>query len=235
MIDKILHAITNRRDFSSPHLRAVSSFVPVTPSPAASAVMAALHLDDATSDYYVHAALATIDAYPDIREGFQEGDRSYRLRDFQRPVDTFLGVEPIADTQGPFNLRRRPAVFPVDFTLPLSYLDFSHLGVRIDGQFHAVACSSGSDALYPEWPEELGISGGLRLVGQSWGSAFQGSITHMPPHFPYAAVAALLEALPAKNELLLNAGLIEHYAAVRAPSARLATVLLALGLSNLRA
>ena len=231
MIDTILHAVTNRSNFATPLFASVSGFVPITPTPAAAAVMSLLHLDAPQHDYYVHAALAAIDAYPEIREAFREGDRSFEPWEFQRTHDAFQGFTPVADAQGPFVLARVPQVFPVDFNVGLTYLDPDQLGVTVDGAQFPVRCSVGSGTLYPLWPQGLGVSGGLAL-SSAWDATWRGGTFHMPIAYPFAAVAALLDADTNKNELLLRAGLIEHYAMARGASEKLATVLLALGLAN---
>ena len=137
----------------------------------------------------------------------------------------------MADAQGPFVLARVPQVFPVDFNVGLTYLDPDQLGVTVDGAQFPVRCSVGSGTLYPLWPQGLGVSGGLAL-SSAWDATWRGGTFHMPIAYPFAAVAALLDADTNKNELLLRAGLIEHYAMARGASEKLATVLLALGLAN---
>ena len=233
MIDKILHAITNRANFPSAGFMSVSGFAPATPSPAAAAVMQLLHLSDTQNDYYVQGALAAVDAFPEIREAFREGDRSYAVQEFQRPQDIFTGVSPAADLNGPFMLHRRPDTFPVDFAIPLTYLDPSTLQAGLDGTQISLPCSIGAGVIFPEWPLDSGISGGLALVGQNWGSSFQGNIQHMPTGFPYQAAVRALDANIDKNELLLHAGLIEHYTFARDAVEKFATVLLALGTANI--
>lgn len=233
MIDTILHAITNRNDFASPLFASVSGFSPIQPTAAAQAVMSLLQLDYTQHDYYVHAALTTVDAYPEIREAFREGDRSFEPWEFQRTRDSFKGFKPIADAQGPFIAARIPKVFPVDCNIGLAYLDANQLGVTVDGQQFTVPCSVREDALFPIWPADMGVSGGLQLTS-TWDPAWRGGIYHMPIAYPFAAVAALLDADSNKNELLLRAGLIEHYTMARTASEKLATVLLALGTANKR-
>lgn len=232
MIDKILHSITNRNLFASSGFRSVSGFVPVEASEAAQKVRRLVGLDVTAHDYYVQGALAAIDAYPDIREAFQEGDRSYALHEFKRPLDSWGGVGPVADRHGPFYARRVPQNFPVDFNVVLSYVDLNHVTILVDGVRHEVLCSVGGGILYPEWPG-IGISGGLKLVAQDWDPDFVGVVHHMPTSFPYPALAALLDLDTNKNELLLGAGLLEHYSGTREPLKKYALVLLALGKSTL--
>lgn len=233
MIDKILHAVTNRSDFSSSGLRSVSGFTPITPAPAAETVMRLLCLDYSTNDYYVQGALAAIDAFPAIREAFREGDRSYALSEFQRPPDTFTGVTPRSGAQGPWELHHPPKVFPVTFEAQLSFLDSNQMGVSWDGASFPVPCSVSDNTIFPDWPEDLGVVGALELL-QAWGPGFRGTLSHVPTSFPYRAAVELLDLNTDKNELLLHAGLIEHYSFAADALEKFATVLLAVGVSNLQ-
>ncbi len=232
MINQILHLVTNRATFASALFPDNPDFLPGKLTADATAVHRLLRLDVTTNDYYVVGAMAALYSFPELIEALPAETRTFALADFQRPRDSILGATPIPDHSGPFVMRRHAAEFPVLTSVRLTYVEAGYVRISLGSSAQVVPITAQGALLYPQWPAELGISGGLQLVGQAWDADCVVVITHIPVTFPYDVVAEMLRVNNPKNSLLLQFGLLEHYFIATTPMEKVATVLTALALSN---
>jgi hypothetical protein len=228
-MNRALHAITNRaNDFTSPVFPTTSTYAPVTLPKAAQSVRDFLQLGG--DDYFVVGVLMALYSFPELLENIDDG-LTFRLTDYVRPPDTGISTL-LPDSNGPPYLYRVPVEFPVSLTYQLSYGSANFLQVALGSKTFNVPVTVSGTQLLPVWPPELGISGSFDLTYQPWNSAFALTIQHVPVGYPYELVASILDQNTQKNELLVTHGLLSHYFRARSGMEKVATVALALGLSN---
>jgi hypothetical protein len=230
MLDLILHAVTNRaNDFVSPVFSRVSTFHPVALDTDAQIVHDVLQLDFRQNDYYVVGLLQAIDAFPEIRQSFVEGQRASNISAWRRPPDTTAGGTLVANRIGPPNMRRLARTFPVSFQILLDYYQ-GDLRIQDGGTTKLLPPNPIDNTLFPDWPENLGITGGFATTG--WGSGWTGAINHVPVSFPWNAAVEALNSTTSTTTLLRRASLVETYFLAQSSFEKVAVAALALGLAN---
>jgi len=231
MPNEILHRVTNRASFATPLFPPSLTFTPRELPPAAETVRRLLQLDYTGDDYYVLGAMNALYSFPEMIEALGPDQPTFALAAFQRPCDTWVGVAPRNNQQGPFVLRRYPLEYPVERTITLQYVNPVTMLMLIGTMQLTVPVRVWDDIMDADWPPASGFSGGLSLINQSWDENFKAVITHMPVSFPYRRLMEILKVNRDVTLLLTQQGLIEHFTLAASPIERVATVLLALGLS----
>ena len=229
MVNKILTAITNRLSFATATFPRSTTTLPALPDDVEH-VRKLLKLDYYIDDYFVVGALAAIDAFPHLKEGFGEDVRSFRLLDYQRPLDQWTVLH-VGGHEAP-TVRRIPTEFPVTFDITFDFVDSTNMRATVGVTSFIVPVRPLGTILEPAWPAELGITGALDLQAQAWDNTFHARLRHVPSGYPYAVVAGILDDDTTKNTLLLASGLLLQYMRAVDPVEKVATVLTALGLSN---
>jgi hypothetical protein len=228
MINRTLHAITNRAMFNSDTLLD-SSYSPHGETTASRQLRSLLGLDRTQDDYHVFAVLAAIEAYPDIVAAFEDPIRSYETSDYSPPAPVFSGGAPISDANGVYRCQLVVTEAPVPASFTFTWIDARFGALRYGNRREVLPVSVMSSFVYPEWPEQLGFSGGIDTTWAS-GAVFQ--VDAYPARFPYEVMAANLQNADCKNGFLLQHGLLDHFHFASTSMEKVAVTALALGLSN---
>lgn len=231
MINKILHTVTNRKNFVSPVFPSTTKFEPTSQAPTPTAVRELLQLPFTPHDYFVVGALQAADAVPDIRWDFQEEQRTYDLRHYRKPVGWSTGADLVGSVYGPPLINRVADEWPVFFDIYGSYVDAGHL--RVTGGSHSdiVRATSSDGQLLVEWPEWTGIQGNLANLDPGWTSVFVWHLYHVPANYPYRKVAEVLTESTEANQLLTGQGLMAQFASAQTAVEKVALTTLALSKS----
>lgn len=228
MRNAVLHLLSNKADgFRSPIFPESSDFVPVVETEAQAKIREFFKLQHPDSDYYLMGAMTAVYAYPDILSDFQETDMTFRLSDWRRDPDWITGGT-YAHAQGQFYLHYSPDQWPAPLTWVITYLDDTTLSIRAGDRRYIVKYhTSSSDVLYPEWPEALGIRGGIDL-DSTWASSSVVEIGHTPTAYPYDVVVDKLDTMNETFLVLEDEDLTQQYFTAQASIEKVAVVLLAL-------
>jgi hypothetical protein len=231
MHNKILHSVTNRAGgFNTPGLLTSSEFHPSVETRASADLRHLMGLDYENDDYHVLAMLAAVEAHPDVFRAFQDGSRSYQVQDFPPPAPPVVsGGIMVSDAAGFARLQPVPDTCPVPPEVLLTYVSASAGGLSYGRRYEVLPCRVSDSTVFPTWPENLGISGG---VYTTWSPGAQVRIYARPTSFPYQVMADTLQVASCKNVFLQQQGLLNHYYQAEDAQKKLAIVALALGLSN---
>ncbi len=238
MINRLLHALSNRSVFSTPAFIPDPAFIPAQFNADTLALRQALLLDVDTTDYYLQVYLGLLEAYPDLKNLFQDFQTSYRLPEFLPRGVQIDGAD----------LLSTPAIGgrftdPPNERLPLA------LTWRLDCQDHntcqisAVETSQvwltdyqlvnmpSGQLLQLNWPAGVPFAGVLRL-NQPWVLGSRIQILVSPSQFPYAVLVQRVRQVPSLSALLSRFNLTSAFAGSFEATEQLALILTALGLDN---
>lgn len=230
MINRALHSISNRAGgFIEKFFPDNPSFHPSSETPDTLALRRLLGVDRAGDDYHLVAVLAAIEAYPEIQQQFDDRQRTYRLETYAKPAPQVGGGVFVPDAAGPAQIKLMATEVPVPEVLTLTYRQAS-LATLVYGQRReTVRVGQSGGTIYPEWPADLGISGGVTLT---WEADAQLVVRAVPARFPFAVLAEELKRSGALRGLLVRQQLVEHFHLAPDPVKKVALAALALGLSN---
>ncbi len=239
MINKTLHSITNRASgFVDPSFVTEASFVPMvcrtsnrSDTSDTSDIRHLLGLDIVGDDYHVRAILGAIAAHPKIFAGFEDGVCTWRAQDFVPAAPISPDGTIVAATPGGIRIALRATEVPVPAQVVVDYVAANNAKVTYGKRNTMVPTRTSGGSIYPEWPEWLDIQAGFTPVA-TWTTGSRFTITARPTRFPYSVLAATLRDNPHVGALLKSQGLIENFHLADDDVERVATVALALGLSN---
>ncbi len=230
MRNKILHSVTNRgRGFSTPEFLTNIDFHPSPETGATLALRKLLGLDQTVDDYHVIGMLAAIEGYPDVFREFQDGMRTYLLQNIITPAPVVTGGRFVTDVAGVPTLRLISTTVPVPEAVTLEYAGAGLAALVYGSRYELIRCRYVNGVVYPEWPVDLGVTGGLAM---SWVATAKATIRARPPLFPYQKLALVLNVSDSKNEVLQRHGLLNNFHQAEDVQKKVAIVGLALGLSN---
>lgn len=231
MINAVLKAITNRATgFTHPALN-TSGFMPARETPAAAAVRDFLQLRSGVDDYHVLNALQTINAFPEITRLLGEDATTYQLEVLFHETNTITGALMIADEKGPPLFQPTALEFPPARSISLEAISPTHGRLTYGSRVWVIPVRSAGADIFPAWPVELGLRGGIRL-SSTWntGVTFQAQLT--PVRYPFDLVSEALMSSNDMHALLYERSLAQAFIFAGSSEERLAIVLLALALSN---
>lgn len=229
MKNAVLHLLTNKNSgFFSTIFPVTSDYKVRTETEAQQEIRQLLRLHITDSDYYLMGALAAVYAFPEILREFNESSKTFKLSDWVRPADTITGAQYHNLPNINFALRYKPKVWPVELAWTISYLDSKNLIIRLgDSKFIVPYTVSSLNILRPDWPEELGIQGALKLDG-TWQSSSVLEIRHTPVSYPYDTILNKLSKNTNVYTLLDLAGLSKEFFSAKTSLEKFAILLLAL-------
>jgi len=232
MINAALHAVTNAATFQSPALPQTTSFFPSRPTAAEAAVRSILLPDN--SDYYAVAAMALLDAFPDVAALLPEDGRTYDLADFAWPADSVVGATLRPDPRvGPPSILRVPESWPVQFTMEFSRVADGLFSVGRGVTLETCAYQTvGDNLIAVAWPTWSGVVGRLQVSTLPLPEGFRVAITHFPRSVPVAILAGKLTANRHTHALLAASGLVAAYKYADSDEERVALAAAALGRAN---
>ena len=230
MVNKILHSITNRAGgFMEVAFPDSAVFRPSAETQDSRQLRTLLGLDRKSDDYHLIAVLAAIEAYPEIFYAFEDTERTYRIENFTLPTPVVSGGTLVSDHLGVAQIKPVTTDVPVPDAMTLSYLG-NTTGVIVYGtRRDVVRLTVSRGQVFPEWPADLGMSGGFTVT---WNSSAVISIRTKPVRFPYAVLADRLRQDNAKNGFLMRHDLVEAFHFAEDPVKQVAIAALALGKSN---
>lgn len=172
-------------------------------------------------DYYVLAAITALatDRTILLSTGL-DLPPPFLLHNLQHGQPTWQGAAPDFSSRYP-SLKYHPDKLPADFEMRFSILSPGRLQVWNDSFSEVVPFSSLGDAIYPAWPRESGLSGGVIPHKDDFSCSFS------PVSYPWAWVADAL-----KDSLVVRAisrnGYADAYASADNPAVRVAAAVAAL-------
>lgn len=238
MINKILHAVSNRALFYTPLFVPQPGFLAAVLSSDAQNLRTALLLNVLNTDYYLKIYLGLLEAYPDLKAQFNDWHTSYEVTDFlPRGVlvdgGDFLSAPNIAGTfTDPPN-----TTLPVNLTYLIDYQSANLCNVTLVEQGNSQLVSYQLFGKAPEqilsldWPDTLPFVGQIKLT-QNWTLNSRVQIFVEPSQFPYDLILASAERWPYLNTLLVSYGMNDAYAYSVETTEKLAIIITLLGLSN---
>lgn len=239
MINKLLHAWTNRKVISSdPMFAGDPTFVPIVLSPEAQKLRSILQLDYVGSDYYLKYYLAAIEAFPALKELTNDRVTTYSVKDFLPFTPTLEGADFVSNTGvcGIFT-DLKPTSVPVTLTYTLDYVNdrlCRIVGVET-GVTVVAACNAASDVndvfLNVAWPPGIPFSGPLKLT-QAWVSGARVVIRVEPSRFPVSNLISQLQTNFYFIQLLGNFQAMGDFKNALDLRERLAIALVVLALSH---
>jgi hypothetical protein len=230
MRNKILHSVTNRTGgFKTPSLLTSTEFQPSVETVDSREVRRILGVDQTADDYHVLAMLAAVAAQPEVLRAFQDGVQSYRVQDFALVAPLVAGAVMVPDKDGAPTLAPVASTAPIPDHISIDFVSATAAAMTYGGRYELMPCYAVSGVLYPTWPVDLGITGGLQMP---WSAGAHCDIYARPVLFPYQVMADTLQASSAKNIFLQSQGLLNNFYQAEDAQKKVALVALALGLSN---
>jgi hypothetical protein len=235
MINKLLHALSNRKKFQESMFRSDPGFSPALLSEENLMLRQLLFLDVSDTDYYLKIYLGLLHAYPDIEANFQDDVRTYDVEDF--------GIKVVKVDGGDF-LSALPAGFytdPISNHLPvwLRYqIRYDLPGyVRLLNQEAQVVrrsrfnLSADSKIMHVDWPEDFPFTGPLKIPSP-WTTGSAINIQVEPRHFPYEEMAQRLSSNVYLMRLISEASLVDEYVNTRDIQRKVAIALAVVAANN---
>jgi hypothetical protein len=239
MINKFLHAITNRKALSTdPMFASDTNFAPALLDPQASAMRTALCLDYTGSDYYLRVYASVMNAFPDIQGQLNDFATTYAVTDFL-PAGVFMdGARFVNNTtlQGRY-LDLQPITLPVGLTYTIAFVSPGSCSIKQEetGIIVAASCRAMTDVretvLHVDWPLGIPFYGPLSL-DQAWVNDCTICIQTCPSGFPYRAALDALLRNSYFVTLLQNKGMMQAFRTTADVREQLAIALLLIAVSN---
>jgi hypothetical protein len=240
MINKFLHALTNRKTLSTGLLFASDpGFVPMSLSPSAADLRTVLGLDNLTTDYYLHVYAALIEAYPDIKRELNDPVTTYSVYDFLPRGVVSNGAKLLSNgaSSGVFTDPIITAL-PVPLTYIITFVSETLCQIQQieTGTVLQAPCQLSADPqntwLRIAWPSGVPFLGVLSLT-QPWVSGAVIKLKTTPSHFPYAATVAALLNNPYFSQILQTYQLSDTFQNTIDAQDQLALALAVIAASNL--
>lgn len=170
-MNEILLSVTNRATgFADPGLlmpeytTGHKSFTPDSSTPELESIRSLMKLDPNQPDYFTKGILLAVEAYPEVKAGFDETGRSYDLKRLTRAEPSYTRCYLAQNRFSAAVIARHPDEWPVDLTITIAYIRSGVAGIRCGANFAEVHATYISDGrLEMEWPSWTGISGTLVL------------------------------------------------------------------------
>ena len=191
MYNSVLHLLTNRTTgFTSSIFPSVSEYTPHTESSDEAYLRTFLKLRQGDPEFYLVALLAAIKSFPEIEEEFKEDECTYYLNDYRRTEFTTTNGLLVSRFGVEASLLYKPSDYPVPLTTTVKYYDGSEVTVARGRKSRRVPYRIRTgNYLHVDWPAEIGITGLVDLLGNTWGDGLTITFTHAPDVFPYDALA----------------------------------------------
>ena len=239
MINKFLHALTNRKQLSAdPMFVSDPKFLPATLSAGDIALRNALQLNNTGTDYYMRAYAAVLNLFPDLGAIIADDNCSYIPADFlPNGVQSTGGSLVSNQTSSGSYLDLKPVTMPVPMTYVINYesagtaqLTQPDIGNQLSVSVNVMADANGT-ILRVQWPEYWPFRGPITL-SQAWAPGAQVTFVVEPSRFPYTAAVRALQAIPYFQQLLTNYQLATIFQNTPDVKEKLALVLAAIAISN---
>jgi len=235
MINKILHALSNRKKFQEYTFRPDPGFSPALLSDEDLELRQLLFLDVSDVDYYLKIYLGLLHAYPDVEANFQDDVRTYDVEDFGIQVVKIEGgdflsavsagfyTDPVANDL-PVRLR-----YQIRYDLP-EYVQLSNRESQIIRRVR-YGLSSDRKIMHVDWPDDFPFDGPLKIASP-WASGSAINIQVEPRHFPYEVMVQRLSNNVYLMRLISEAGLVDEYINTRDDQRRVAIALAVVAANN---
>jgi len=236
MINKLLHALSNRDSFHEPVFRSDTGFSTKVVGEEERKLRALLLLDVTDTDYYLKVYLGLIHAYPDIEAHFDDKGRTYDVEDFgiqavqidgadfMSAVNAIgLFTDPVSE-ELPVNLRYR-----IRYDQP----EYAELSVRESGLIRKSRYNLSADGkvIHIDWPDDFPFSGPLQLQ-EPWAMGSEINIAVEPRHFPYEVMVSRLSNNAYLIRQISEAGLVDEYVNTQDHQRKVAIALAILAANN---
>lgn len=235
MINKLLHALSNRKEFNEPYFKPAIQFTPAYFPQVENECRRLLYLDVSNTDYYLKLYLGLLHAYPDIEANFDDRVRTYSVEDFGIQVIRIEDGDFVSDSQNFGYFTDPPATLPVQLRYQLQYFqpDYTKVSIRENGQVFVVRHSLSSDkkVLHLNWPDNLPFQGPLK-VRSPWTEGSSIVIDVEPRGFPYETMARRLDGNLYLIRLFSEASLVDEYVNTKDHQRKVALALAVLAAHN---
>ena len=239
MINKFLHAITNRAAISAdPMFVSDPRFQPAALSTGDLAMRAALQLNNTSTDYYLRAYASVMSLFPDLEAIIADDNRSYEPSDFLPAGVRSTGGSLLSNqTSSGSYLDLKPVTMPVPMTYVISYespgtakLTQPDIGNQLSTSVIVMTDVNGA-IMQVQWPEYWPFRGPVAL-SQAWAPGAQVTFVVEPSRFPYTAAVRALAAIPYFQQLLVTYQLATTYQNTPDVKEKLALALAVIAVSN---
>lgn len=239
MINKLIHALSNRKGpFNTPAFVVDPDFKPTVITREEQKLRDLLFLNVTTTDYYLKAYLACLEAFPDIKALADDDVVSYKLSDFTPRGVEISGGELLSKANSVGYYRDlAPMELPVDLTWRLHYSDAHHIRVLaletglVRNVSYTVSGTVPNQTLRINWPDDVPFDGPVSLQ-QVWGEGAAVEILVEPSAFPYQLLVDRLRSNGLLMRLLIDNKFVDEYTAFPDPQRRIALACICLALAN---
>jgi len=228
MVNNLLHLITNKTVFPGTEFPSnLGVYTPYNEPSDVLQIKSILKLDYTENDYYLKCVLSLIDNYDYLRNKFDNSKLTYNINSFLPESSEILYAEAIKDREGVLKFNYDNTPYPVKFIYKLTYKDREH--AYLEGS--TIRVFSVGNKIYPVWPDNFIYTGGFELI-EPWGENTIVEIKYYPKSYPAVAIVKALENNFSKENILLNAGLLEPFIFSKDAYEKVAIMAAALGLVN---
>ncbi len=219
MYNSILHLLTNRTTgFTNEIFPAVSVYTAHTESADETYLRTFLKLREGDPEFYLVAMLAAVKSFPEIEVEFKETNCTFNLNDYRRTEYTVSNGVLTSGLGTEASVLYRPLEYPVPASTTLKYYDSSELNIVRGRKTYRVGYQLRTGGLmHVDWPEEIGITGVIDLLGNTWSSGVPITFTHTPDVFPFEAQATAAAKNNKIFKYLDDIGTLKMFNAAQSP------------------
>lgn len=230
-MNELLTLLTNRiQGFAWIEMNQTGFRKPVDDGRAMKFVRRFFSLATTDTDYFAVSALCCVSSVPDFLTVFNP-QTSYDLRFYKTPADSVIGAELVFGPAGPPKISRVPTEWPVNRTMVLRYVSNGKSRLSYSNKAEVITCKISGDLLLPEWPQDSGIAGALKLTS-TWTSGSTVEIQHTPTGLPFATIINQLDQTSEKDDLLTATGMFDSYVGSVTAEEKTAAILTALAIAT---
>lgn len=213
MINAVLHHLTNKADsFGHSMFPNTSSYEPTTEGANEYALRDFLKLRESSDIEYLLGALAAVYSFPEILEEFGETGRSFRLEDYRRTEYSLTGGKLVDRYDKSPSVAYTPEEYPWPTQTTISYLNATKVRLVRGAKTEEVPyLLRETEYLDIDWPEDLGITGIVQLLGFPWEDQRRVTINHPPNSYPYDACGQKIKENTQFLEHLDERGLVSPF------------------------
>ena len=239
MINKFLHALTNRKTLSAdPMFVSDPKFQPATLSAGDLALRKALCLDNTGTDYYLRAYASVLNLFPDLGDILSDTNRSYDVSDFLPLGVQSTGGRLVSNaTSSGVYLDLKPITMPVPMIYNIDYdspgqavLSQPDIGAATNASVLATTDVNGT-VLQMTWPDYWPFRGPVALA-QAWTPGTRVQFIVEPSRFPYTAAVRAVTGISYFQHLLMSYQLATTFQNTPDVKEQLALILAVLAVSN---
>lgn len=219
MYNSVLHLLTNRvTGFSSSLFPAVSAYVPHSESTGEAYLRTFLKLRQNDPEFYLIALLAAVKSFPEIETEFKESGCTFRLGDYRRTEFYVNNGRLVSGFGLEASLLYKPREYPAPAATTVKYYDSQEVTItRGRASYRAQYQIRTGNLLDVSWPAELGITGLVDVMGNTWGPGVPITFTHVPDIFPYDALALAANKNNKVFKHLDDVGTLKMFNAAQSP------------------